>query len=83
MIDFTFFSDIIANIVSFFFSFFAEVDLSPIHGALEFFSKYIKAALYILPAQTIAQMFSIVCVLWSFRMFIKTIMLIYSLLPIL
>ena len=80
--DFTWISEVIANIISFLFSFFANVDLSPIADALEYVSKYIKAALYILPSQTIAQIFAIVCVLYSFRLCIKTIILIWQLLPI-
>lgn len=80
--DLSFLSEIIAAFVSFIFSFFDGVDLSPIGSALEYVSKYIKAALYILPSGTIAQIFSVVCVLWSFRLVVKSIITIWNLLPI-
>lgn len=80
--DITIFSELIANFVSFLFGFMKNVDLSPIANALETLTPYIKAALYLLPAQTIAQIFAITCAIWSLRLTIKTIMLIWNLLPI-
>lgn len=82
IMDITVLSELIANLVSFVFSFFDGVDLSPIANALEHVSVYIKGALYFLPAKTIAQIFSITCFIWSLRLTIKSIQLLWSLIPI-
>lgn len=80
--DMTVFSELIANIVSFLFGLIDGVDLTPLANALEVVTPYIKAALYLLPANTIAQIFSITCAIWSLRLTVKAIMLLWSLLPI-
>ena len=80
--DINVFSELIANLVSFLFSFMEGVDLSPLANALETITPYIKAALYLLPANTIAQIFSITCAIWSLRLTVKSIQLIWNLLPI-
>lgn len=80
--DITVFSEFIANIVSFLFGFVEGVDLTPLADALEYVSKFIKGALYLLPAHTIAQIFAITCAIWSLRLTIKTIILLWQLLPI-
>jgi hypothetical protein len=80
--DLTILSELIANLVSFVFSFFSDVDLSPIADALEHVTVYIKAALYFLPAKTIAQIFSITCFIWSLRLTIKSIQLLWNLIPV-
>lgn len=80
--DFEILSELIANLISFLFSFFGEVDLSPLADALETVTPYLKAALYFLPVKTIAQIFSICCAIYSLRLIVKTIMLIWNLLPI-
>ena len=81
--DFTFISELISAFISMIFEAFANVDLSPINSALQFVSKYIQAALYILPSQTVSQIFAIVCVIWSLSLFVKTLATIWSLIPIL
>ena len=83
MIDIDVLSELIANIVSFFFSFLNDIDLSPIATAFETLTPFFKAALYILPAKTIAQIFSIICAIWSLRFIIKTLRALWSILPIL
>lgn len=80
--DMTVFSELIANVVSFIFGFLKGVDLSPIADALEVVTPYIKAALYILPANTIAQIFAVTCAIWSLRLTVKSVMLLWNLLPI-
>ena len=80
--DMTVFSELIANIVSFLFGFVEGVDLSPLANALEVVTPYIKAALYLLPANTIAQIFSITCAIWSLRLTVKSVILLWNLLPI-
>ena len=75
-------ADFIANIISFLMGFMKNVDLTPIAKALETVTPYIKGALYFLPANTIAQIFAITCAIWAFRLTIKTIVLIWNLLPI-
>ena len=81
--DINVFSDLIANLISFLFGFLDGVDLSPIANALETVTPYIKAALYLLPAETIAQIFSITCAIYSVRLTVRAICLIWNLLPIL
>lgn len=80
--DISVFSELIANLISFLFGMFEGVDLSPIAKAIETLTPYIKAALYLLPTETIAQIFTITCALWSLRLTIKSIILLWNLLPI-
>lgn len=80
--DMTVFSELIANLVSFLFGLVEGVDLSPIAKAIETLTPYIKAALYLLPVNTIAQIFTITCAIWSLRLTIKSIILLWNLLPI-
>lgn len=80
--DITVFSELIANIVSFLFGFMKGVDLSPIASALETVKPFLQGALYLLPAQTLAQIFSISCAIWSLKLTVKSITLLWSLLPI-
>ena len=80
--DLTFLSELIAAFVSFLFSFFDGISLSPIASALEFCSDYIRAILYLLPANTIAQIFAVVCVLWSLSLCIKAVITLWNLLPL-
>ena len=79
--DISVFSELIANLISFLFGMFEGVDLSPIAKAIETLTPYIKAALYLLPTETIAQIFTITCALWSLRLTIKSIILLWNLLP--
>lgn len=76
------FSELIANIISFLFGFMEGVDLSPLADALETVTPYIKAALYFLPVNTIAQIFSITCAIWSLRLTVRSVMLLWNLLPV-
>lgn len=75
-------AEMIANILSVIFDWFGGIDLSPLANAIETLTPYIKTVLYILPAKTIAQIFSIVVAIWSVRLTIKTIKLVWDLLPI-
>ena len=75
-------SNLVTNFISLIFGIFKDVDLSPINDALETLTPYIKGALYLLPANTIAQIFAITCVMFSLRITIKSILLIWDLLPI-
>ena len=75
-------AELVANILSMIFDWFGGIDLSPVAEAIETLTPYIKGALYILPANTIAQIFSIVVAIWSIRLTIKTIKLVWDLLPI-
>lgn len=74
-------AELIANILSMIFNWFGGIDLSPVEKAIETLTPYIKGALYILPANTIAQIFSIVVTIFSIRLTIKTIKLVWDLLP--
>lgn len=80
--DISIFSELIANIVSFLFGFMEGVDLTPIANAIETITPFIKGALYLLPAHTIAQIFAIGCAIWSLRLTIKAVILLWNLLPI-
>lgn len=82
MIEVNEFSEIIAHFISFLFNMVDGVDLSPLANALETVTPYIKAALYFLPAKTIAQIFSITCAIFSVRLTIKSVVLLWQLLPI-
>lgn len=75
-------SESVADVVSFLLGFLKNVDLSPIADALETLTPYFKATMYLLPAKTIAQIFAITCTIWSLRLTIKTIKLLWDLLPI-
>lgn len=75
-------SEFVSDAVSFLLGFLKDVDLSPMAEAIENVSVYIKAALYLLPAETIAQIFAISCAIYSIRLTIRTITLIWNLLPI-
>ncbi len=83
MIDIDVLAELIANIVSFFFSFLNDVDLSPIATAFETITPYLKAALYFLPVKTVAQILSIIFSIWGLRFVIKTIRALWELIPIL
>ena len=75
-------AEFVANVLSIIFDWFGGIDLSPVATAIETLTPYIKGALYILPANTIAQIFSIVVAIWSVRLTIKTIKLVWDLLPL-
>ena len=75
-------AEFVANVLSMIFDWFGGIDLSPVATAIETLTPYIKGALYILPANTIAQIFSLVVVFWSVRLTIKTIKLVWDLLPL-
>lgn len=75
-------AEFVANVLSIIFDWFGGIDLSPVATAIETLTPYIKGALYILPANTIAQIFSLVVVFWSVRLTIKTIKLVWDLLPL-
>lgn len=82
MLDIEVLTEFIANIISFLLGFMKNVDLTPIADALEYVTPFIKGALYFLPADTIAQIFGIACAIWSLRLTIKTVVLVWNLLPI-
>lgn len=75
-------AEMIANILSMIFDWFGGVDISGIQTAIETLTPYIKTALYFLPAKTIADIFSVVVFMWSVRLTIKTVKLVWDLLPI-
>ena len=75
-------AEFVANGLSIIFDWFGGIDLSPVATAIETLTPYIKGALYILPANTIAQIFSVVVAIWSIRLTIKTVKLIWDLLPL-
>ena len=75
-------AEFVANGLSLIFEWFGGINLSPVATAIETLTPYIKTVLYILPANTIAQIFSIVIAIWSVRLTIKTIKLIWDLLPL-
>lgn len=81
--DISILSELIANIVSFIFSFFSKVDLSPIADAISFLKPYLQAALYILPAKTIGEIFAVICSIWSLRLVIKTLRTLWDIIPLL
>lgn len=75
-------AELIVHFISFIFGFMKDVDLSPLADALEVITPYIQAALYLLPAHTIAQIFAITCAIYSVRLTIKAVILLWNLLPI-
>ena len=75
-------AELVANILSMIFDWFGGIDISGVEAAISTLTPYIKTVLYILPAHTIAQIFSVVVAIWSIRLTIKTIKLVWDLLPI-
>ena len=80
--DISIFSELIANLISFLFGLMKNVDLSPLADAIETITPFIKAALYILPAKTIAQIFGITCAIWSLRLTVKSLKLLWEIIPL-
>lgn len=80
--DLNFLSELIAGFVTFLFSGLQHVDLTPINTALSTVTPYLKAALYILPATTMGQIFAVICAIWSVRLIIKTLQSLWAILPI-
>lgn len=80
--DLSFFADLIAGFITFLFSGLQNVDLTPINTALETVTPFLKAALYILPAATMGQIFGVICAIWSTRLIIKTLQSLWAILPI-
>lgn len=76
-------SNLTANILTTILDMLTNVDLSGVIKAIETLTPYLKAGLYILPAETIGQIFSIIVTLWSLRLIVKTIKLLWDLLPVL
>ena len=72
---------LLSPILQFILSLFGNIDLSPVATAVEIVKPYIQLALYILPAQTIAQILSIIITIYSFRLTIKTIRLVFEFIP--
>ncbi len=76
----------IANTIGFFMSAFLNLfeglNLQPVGQAIETVKPYIQTALYILPARTIYQIFSVVVILWSIRLTIKAVRTLWDLLPL-
>lgn len=76
-------SDVVASILTTILDMLTNVDLSGVVEAIETLTPFLKAGLYILPAETISQIFSIIVTLWSLRLIVKTIKLVWDLLPVL
>jgi len=72
---------LLSPILQFILSLFGNIDLSPIATAVEVVKPYIQLALYILPAGTIAQILSIIITIYSFRLTMKTIRLVFEFIP--
>ena len=75
-------ADLIAYALTLLFNLFGDFDLSGLTAAVETITPFIKGALYILPGETIKDIFTIVVMLWSVRLCIKTVKTIWNLLPI-
>lgn len=76
-------AEFIANVISLIFNLFTDFDISGIQQAVQVITPYIKGALYILPGETIKNIFAVVVMLWSFRIIIKTLKTIWNIIPIL
>lgn len=72
----------IANVMAAIFNLFGNLDLSPLSDALAVMRPYLQTALYILPYKTIRDMFAIVCMFWGYRLTIKALKTIWSILPL-
>ena len=75
-------TEFVANIITFLFNIVGDIDLTPIADALEYVTPFLKGALYFLPVDTIAHIFGIACAIWSLRLTVKTVILVWNLLPI-
>lgn len=75
-------ADLIAYALTLLFNLFGDIDLSGLSAAVETITPYIKGALYILPGETIKDIFAVVVMLWAFRLTIKTVKTIWNLIPI-
>lgn len=78
-----FISGLIIDLVCALFGVLQNIDLSPVLTAIETLTPYFQFALFILPAETIAQIFSIIVAIWSMRLTIKAIKVFWELIPIL
>lgn len=71
-----FIAGIVVDFITIVFGFLKNIDLSPVLTAIETLTPYFQFALYILPAETIAQIFTVVIAIWSMRLTIKAIKII-------
>lgn len=75
-------AEMIGSLIGFIFSLLGDMRLTGLNTALEGISKYIRAACYFLPMDTIAIIFGLVITIWNVRLILKTITMIWNLLPI-
>lgn len=62
---------------------FSGVNLNGVVQGMQTITPYLKAALYMLPVGTLKAIFAIIVALWTFRLIVKTIKLIWDLIPVL
>lgn len=74
-------AEFIANIISLLFGLFQDVDISGISQAVETLTPFIKTILYILPARTISNIFSVIVMFWSYKIIVRTLKLIWDIIP--
>jgi hypothetical protein len=60
---------------------FAGVDMTGLETAVTTLVPYLKVGLYILPAKTMGQIFSVIVGIWSTRLIIKSIKTLLDILP--
>lgn len=75
-------SMLITNFLTVIFDMFAGVDMSGLETAITTLTPYLKAGLYILPAKTMGQIFSVIVGIWSARLVIKAVKTLWEILPI-
>lgn len=78
-----FLAETIVDFLCLIFTWLQNIDLSPVATAIETLTPYLQFSLFLLPAQTIGQIFNIIIIFWTMRLTIKTIKLFWDLIPIL
>ena len=75
-------ANLIADVLITILHHFDGINLGPLEKAFEVVTPYIQTVLFILPAGTIAQIFTITVTIWGFRLIIRLIKTIWQLLPL-
>lgn len=75
--------EVVGILVSFVFQLFANLDISAATNAISGVLKFVRAACYFLPMGAIAGIFAVVIGLWNMRIVIRTIKIIWELIPVL
>lgn len=75
--------EVVGTLVSFVFQLFGNLNVSAAANAISGVLKYVRAACYFLPMGAIAGIFAVVIGIWNMRIVIRTIKIIWELIPVL